>query len=189
MPVYAGRVDSGEDMINQSDSALGKAVVEQIETGAGPERAVAATKSFVLTLTALVHLVATMVRNLELQDALGKLPTVLEQCKGVDWSAATDVLKDHDDVFVVGRGPDLPIARELALKFKEVCGIHAEALSAAELLHGPIAISTDSGRETSDGVGNKDGSTTEAGEDDTKRLNAYRMKGIKECLTKRLKRR
>ena len=52
------------------------------------------------------------------------------------------LLEGHDDVFVIGRGPDLPVARELALKLKEVCGIHAEALSAAELLHGPIAIAS-----------------------------------------------
>ena len=48
--------------------------------------------------------------------------------------------KNGYDLFVVGRGPSLPIAQELALKLKEVCGIHAEALSAAELLHGPISI-------------------------------------------------
>jgi glucosamine--fructose-6-phosphate aminotransferase (isomerizing) len=83
-----------------------------------------------------------MVRNFELKEALSKLPNSLEQCAKVDWSAAMNVLDGHDDVFVVGRGPDLPIARELALKFKEVCGIHAEALSAAELLHGPIAIAS-----------------------------------------------
>jgi glucosamine--fructose-6-phosphate aminotransferase (isomerizing) len=129
-------------LINQSDSALGKVVIAQIETGAGPETAVAATKSFVLTLTALVHLVAAMIRNTELKEALSKLPTAFEQCASVDWSSAMSMLDGQEDVFVVGRGPDLPIARELALKFKEVCGIHAEALSAAELLHGPIAIAS-----------------------------------------------
>jgi len=129
-------------LINQADSALGEAVIGQIETGAGPERAVAATKSFVLTLTALVHLVATWTRNIALRDALAKLPAALDNCATVDWRAALSVLDGHDDVFVVGRGPHLPVAREFALKLKEVCGIHAEALSAAELLHGPIAIAS-----------------------------------------------
>jgi glucosamine--fructose-6-phosphate aminotransferase (isomerizing) len=129
-------------LINQADSALGDVVTAQIETGAGPERAVAATKSFILTLTALVHLVAAWTRNTALRDALANLPAVLERCASVDWSAAMRLLEGHDDVFVVGRGPDLPVAREFALKLKEVCGIHAEALSAAELLHGPIAIAS-----------------------------------------------
>jgi glucosamine--fructose-6-phosphate aminotransferase (isomerizing) len=41
---------------------------------------------------------------------------------------------------VLGRGPALAIAQEAALKFKETCGIHAEAYSAAEVLHGPARI-------------------------------------------------
>jgi len=129
-------------LINQADSALGRAVTRQIETGAGPELAVAATKSFILTLTALVHLVAAWSRNAALRAALEKLPAALEQCVNTDWSAALRLLDGQDDVFVVGRGPHLPVAREFALKLKEVCGIHAEALSAAELLHGPIAIAS-----------------------------------------------
>jgi glutamine---fructose-6-phosphate transaminase (isomerizing) len=41
---------------------------------------------------------------------------------------------------VLGRGPAFAIANEAALKFKETCGLHAEAFSAAEVLHGPSAI-------------------------------------------------
>src|SRR5690606_8194970 len=43
-------------------------------------------------------------------------------------------------LYVLGRGPGLGIAGEAALKFKETCGIHAEAFSTAELRHGPLAI-------------------------------------------------
>jgi glutamine---fructose-6-phosphate transaminase (isomerizing) len=43
-------------------------------------------------------------------------------------------------MYVIGRGSTLGIAEETALKFKETCAIHAEAVSAAELRHGPIAI-------------------------------------------------
>jgi glucosamine--fructose-6-phosphate aminotransferase (isomerizing) len=45
-------------------------------------------------------------------------------------------------MYVIGRGLTLGIAQETALKFKETCGIHAEAVSAAEVRHGPIAIVT-----------------------------------------------
>jgi len=44
------------------------------------------------------------------------------------------------DMYVIGRGSTLSIAQETALKLKETCGVHAEAVSAAEVLHGPIAI-------------------------------------------------
>jgi len=74
--------------------------------------------------------------------ALERLPATLAQCDTVDWGAALRLLDGQEDVFVVGRGPALPVAREIALKLKEVCGIHAEATSAAEILHGPISIAS-----------------------------------------------
>ena len=46
----------------------------------------------------------------------------------------------RDSLFILGRGPAIAIASEAALKFKETCGMHAEAYSAAEVLHGPVSI-------------------------------------------------
>jgi glucosamine--fructose-6-phosphate aminotransferase (isomerizing) len=43
-------------------------------------------------------------------------------------------------MYVVGRGFGLGIAQEVALKLKETCGLHAEAFSAAEVKHGPMAL-------------------------------------------------
>jgi glucosamine--fructose-6-phosphate aminotransferase (isomerizing) len=129
-------------LVNESGSALSRAVNVEIEIGAGVERAVAATKSFVLSMTAVTHLVAAWARDAALLGALHDLPDALGRCDSVDWSAAMQALGEHDDVFVIGRGPSLPVSHELALKLKEVCGMHAEALSAAELLHGPISIAS-----------------------------------------------
>jgi len=129
-------------LVNESGSALGRAVDVEVAIGAGVERAVAATKSFVLSMTAVTHLVAEWARDAALLGALHDLPDALGRCDSVDWSAAMRALSEHDDVFVIGRGPSLPVAHELALKLKEVCGMHAEALSAAELLHGPISIAS-----------------------------------------------
>jgi glutamine---fructose-6-phosphate transaminase (isomerizing) len=129
-------------LVNEAGSALGRVVDAEIEIGAGAELAVAATKSFVLSLSAVVHLVASWARDATLLRALESLPATLTRCQSVDWAAATRLLAAHEDVFVVGRGPTLPIAREFALKLKEVCGVHAEAMSAAELLHGPISIAS-----------------------------------------------
>ena len=129
-------------IVNEAGSALGRAVDAEIGIGAGVERAVAATKSFVLSLTALVHLVGAWTRDAALLAALESLPETLAQCAAVDWEDAIRLLAGREDVFVVGRGPMLPVAREFALKLKEVCGMHAEATSAAELLHGPISIAS-----------------------------------------------
>ncbi len=129
-------------LVNQPGSPLGRAVEVEVPIGAGPEHAVAASKTFVLCLTAIVHLVAAWSRDSELLKALEALPAVLGRCGAVDWKDAAGILSAGDGCFVVARGPGLPVAREIALKLKEVCGIHAEALSAAELLHGPVAIAS-----------------------------------------------
>jgi glucosamine--fructose-6-phosphate aminotransferase (isomerizing) len=57
-----------------------------------------------------------------------------------DWSPAVQALRDADRLFVIGRGTGLPVALEAALKFKETCGIQAEAFSGAEVMHGPMAL-------------------------------------------------
>ena len=56
------------------------------------------------------------------------------------WAEATAALDGHESVFVLGRGPSAAIANEAALKFKETSGLHAEAYSAAEVMHGPMAL-------------------------------------------------
>ena len=58
----------------------------------------------------------------------------------LDWSAALEPLALANSVATIGRGPTFAIAYEAALKLKETCGLHAEAFSAAEFHHGPIAL-------------------------------------------------
>src|SRR4029450_2885907 len=64
----------------------------------------------------------------------------LEQAWELDWSAALPALQEATNLYVVGRGFGLGIAPEVALKLKETCGLHAEAFSAAEVKHGPMAL-------------------------------------------------
>jgi glucosamine--fructose-6-phosphate aminotransferase (isomerizing) len=75
-----------------------------------------------------------------LLDALDHLPTLLEAAWSQDWSAGVAALKPAHNLFVIGRGVGFGVAQEAALKFKETCGLHAEAFSAAEVRHGPMAI-------------------------------------------------
>jgi glucosamine--fructose-6-phosphate aminotransferase (isomerizing) len=127
-------------LVNEPGSALAQAVDVAIDIGAGREVATAATKSFMLSATAGAHLVAAWTRDARLLDALERLPALLDSGTDDRWDDALDAFAGTSGAFVVARGPSLPIAQELALKLKEVCGIHAEALSAAELMHGPLAL-------------------------------------------------
>jgi glucosamine--fructose-6-phosphate aminotransferase (isomerizing) len=57
----------------------------------------------------------------------------------LDWSPALAALSGASNLFVLGRGLSYAVAQEAALKLKETCGLHAEAYSAAEVKHGPMA--------------------------------------------------
>jgi glucosamine--fructose-6-phosphate aminotransferase (isomerizing) len=126
--------------VNDPDSPLGRAAEWLFPLHAGAERSVAATKSFIAQLVAGARLVASWQDDAALAAALEDLPHALQRAVHTDWSVAVDVLADADRLFVVGRGLGLPAAMEAALKFKETCGIQAEAFSGAEIQHGPMAL-------------------------------------------------
>jgi glucosamine--fructose-6-phosphate aminotransferase (isomerizing) len=126
--------------VNAESSPLSEAADYTIPLCAGVEKSVAATKSYIASLAAIVHLVAKWARDRELFDALVQAPEQLERAWDLDWSAAATRLKSVDNLYVIGRGLGLGVAQEAALKLKETCGLHAEALSAAELRHGPMAL-------------------------------------------------
>lgn len=126
--------------VNDAASPLARAAEWLFPLHAGPETSVAATKSFIAQLVAGARLATAWQDDAAMQQALAALPPVLERACALDWSAAVDALRDADRLFVVGRGLSLPVAMEAALKFKETCGIQAEAFSAAEIQHGPMAL-------------------------------------------------
>ena len=107
---------------------------------AGPELSVAATKSFIASLSAFAHLVASWSGHADLSAALDLLPQQLDAAWTQDWSAALPALIPATSLYVVGRGVGFSVAREAALKLKETCGLHAEAFSTAEVRHGPMAL-------------------------------------------------
>ncbi|MBD8880119.1 SIS domain-containing protein [Rhodanobacter sp. 7MK24] len=127
-------------MVNVEDSPLAQVADTVIPLHAGPERSVAATKSYVAALAAILHLCARWHGDAKLIAALEALPDALRKSWDADWSALTDGLVDAHNLFVVGRGFGFAVALEAALKFKETCGLHAEAFSAAEVKHGPMAL-------------------------------------------------
>jgi glucosamine--fructose-6-phosphate aminotransferase (isomerizing) len=127
-------------LVNDANSPLARAVGWTLPLHAGPEHSVAATKSFICSLVAGARLTACWGDDIEFAACLDALPDALEQACLQDWSAAVEPLKSGQKLMVIGRGPGLAIANEAALKFKETCGIQAEAFSGAEVKHGPMAL-------------------------------------------------
>lgn len=127
-------------LVNVEDSPLAALADVVIPLNAGAERSVAATKSYLCSLAALLQLGAHWKQDPALLDALPALPDALRAAWRADWSPLVDGLAGARNLFVIARGLGLGIAQEAALKFKETCGLHAEAYSSAEVKHGPMAI-------------------------------------------------
>ncbi|MBB3525194.1 SIS domain-containing protein [Rhizobium redzepovicii] len=127
-------------VVNVIDSPLAKQADIVLGLNAGAEKSVAATKSFIASVAALSGVTAAIGGASELQAALGKLPEALSATAGIDTAAAEEVLFNATSLYTAGRGPAFAIALEAALKAKETSGLHAEAFSLAELMHGPMRL-------------------------------------------------
>jgi glucosamine--fructose-6-phosphate aminotransferase (isomerizing) len=127
-------------LVNVVDSPLAAAAHRVIPLHAGPEKSVAATKSYICALSAILQLAARWRAEDGLLEAVRALPAGLKAAWSQDWSAPLETLARTRNLFVIGRGLGLGIAQEAALKFKETCGLHAEAFSAAEVRHGPMTL-------------------------------------------------
>lgn len=127
-------------LVNDAASPLAALADRVLPLHAGPERSVAATKSFICALAAGLQLAAHWSGEHELLNCLRALPDQLAASFELDWSPLTEALAEANNLFVLGRGPGLAVAQEAALKFKETCALHAEAYSAAEVRHGPMTL-------------------------------------------------
>jgi glucosamine--fructose-6-phosphate aminotransferase (isomerizing) len=127
-------------LVNDTTSPLCDIADEVYGLAAGEERSVAATKSFIASLSAIARLTAEWTADAQLVSDLQALPALLRQAWDCDWSALAEALSDARDLYVLGRGLGLGVAQEAALKLKETSQLHAEAFSNAELRHGPMAL-------------------------------------------------
>src|SRR5690606_11480847 len=127
---------------NTAGSPLAATADFTIDPHAGPAKSVAATKTFVTSVVAGLALIARWSGDSALTAAVDELPQALAAAVACDWSELIGALDGHDALYVLGRGPGFAIANEAALKFKETCNIQAESYSAAEVMHGPVAIVT-----------------------------------------------
>jgi glucosamine--fructose-6-phosphate aminotransferase (isomerizing) len=119
-------------------------------TNAGPEIGVASTKAFTTQLVALMLLAMSIAKakninpklRTRITSALRALPEIIEESfnlKSIIQEIAPKIA-EKDNALFLGRGIFYPIAKEGALKLKEISYIHAEAYPAGELKHGPLAL-------------------------------------------------
>lgn len=127
-------------LVNDETSPLAQMVDFVLPLHAGKERSVAATKSYLATLAAVLQLTATWSKNAELARAVAELPQWLSRVCDSESQLRLAQLVGIEHLVTLGRGLGYAIGKEMALKLKEVCNIHAEAFSSAEFLHGPVAL-------------------------------------------------
>lgn len=136
--------------VNDTASPLAAAAQRVLGLHAGAETSVAATKSCIAQFVAAARWVAAWAQAEAASDhdsdhhafsaALQALPAALQQATLADWGPGLAPWAGAERLYVIGRGTGLPVAQEAALKFKEVCGLQAEAWSGAEVQHGPMAL-------------------------------------------------
>ena len=128
-------------VVNLLNSSLSQQSSLTIGLNCGPEIGVAATKSFTSQLSILYKICDQLCNgciNPDWEKVSSAISQILSNNSKIKEIAKN--LKDVSDIYVLGRGIHLPIAKEAALKLKELTYIHAEGIPAGELKHGPLAL-------------------------------------------------
>ena len=128
-------------IVNLLNSSLSQQSSLAIGLNCGPEIGVAATKSFTSQLAILYKICDQLCNgciNPDWEKVSSAISQILSNNSKIKEIAKN--LKDVSDIYVLGRGIHLPIAKEAALKLKELTYIHAEGIPAGELKHGPLAL-------------------------------------------------
>lgn len=135
--------DGGATLIvltNTSGSPLAALSEHAVDIAAGPERSVAATKSFVSSVVAGLRMLALWHGASDLLTAMEALPAALAASVGRWDDALAEMLASTSGLIVLGRGPSLGVAHEIALKGMELCETPMQAFSSAEVRHGPMQV-------------------------------------------------
>jgi glucosamine--fructose-6-phosphate aminotransferase (isomerizing) len=128
-------------LTNEPGSPLARAAWAVLPLEAGPERSVAATKTYLNSLGAIALLFAASTHDASARAELERMPeTVAAQLeRSLADSAGVDAFSGIGGGTVVARGVNFGTAYEIALKVRELSGLLFEAYSAADLMHGPVA--------------------------------------------------
>jgi glucosamine--fructose-6-phosphate aminotransferase (isomerizing) len=142
--VEAGRRQGAPTLAitNEPDSPLAIAAETCIDLGAGPELAVAATKTYTTELLAIATLSAALTGDSDDAAALAGIPQAMAGAIGLE-PAIESMAEEQaaaDRLLVLARGYEYATAREWALKLKELARVFADPYSAADFEHGPLAL-------------------------------------------------
>ena len=128
-------------IVNHPNSSLSQESDLVVSLNCGPEIGVAATKSFTSQLAILYKItnqLSTTPINLDWKKISESISVLTSENSKIQELAK--VLKDVSDIYILGRGIHFPIAKEAALKLKELTYIHAEGIPGGELKHGSLAL-------------------------------------------------
>jgi len=125
-------------IVNVPYSSIQRMSSASINTLAGQEICVAATKSFINQVILLLRAAKEFGFDVNLNNIAGDIQSVLDN-QGQIEKIAQEIYKSKD-LYILGRGLSYPVAREIALKVKEISYIHAEGMMGGELKHGTLAL-------------------------------------------------
>lgn len=139
---YAKETSHTLAIVNVAGSAMWEEAEYVIQTQAGPEIGVAATKTYLAQLTAIYLLAGTISKNDKIINQLNEVPKYIKEAvaKSDEIKVLSKRYNFAHNAFYLGRGFSYPIALEGALKLKEITYVHAEGYAAGELKHGPLAL-------------------------------------------------
>ncbi len=126
-------------IVNVPKTTIPRKTQNSVKIHAGQEISVASTKTFTNQVTTF----ARIANNLGEERNVRKLPIKSKKTIEKNEERIKDLskqLKEEKDIYIIGEGPTYPIAREIALKLKEIPYIHAEGMMAGELKHGTLAL-------------------------------------------------
>ncbi len=126
-------------MVNVPYSSIQRKSDLSIELLAGQEICVASTKTFTNQLLTFYILSKELGKEMELERLVKDIEKTLEKNEEIAKVLAGNI-GNESDIYVLGRNRYFPIAKEIALKLKEISYIHAEGLRGGELKHGTLAL-------------------------------------------------
>ena len=132
-------------IVNVLGSTLYRQADYKILLGAGQEKAVVGTKSFIAMVSLLIFIVFAFVKKQDLGkklliEASRNVKEILRDDFAKEIKKIAEKLKNKEHIFVIGRGLSYATALEATLKIKETACIHAEGFAGGELKHGVIAL-------------------------------------------------
>lgn len=136
-------------LLNVVGSSMDRMSDQKLFINTGPEIAVASTKAATAQIAVLILLAHALAKNGKeklgegkhlMRKAVKAVAVWLTPDLSNEIKAVAEKLKQMNDIYIIGRGLNAPIAHEAAIKIQEVSYIHAEGFPGGELKHGPIAL-------------------------------------------------